>query len=503
MDVVVSEKISELYAKYESNEYMLNRLNSHLLTILPNTLDLEHENYKERASRTLSLQTMQETFIKVFLDKHKYYYLYASGFYYEYLGDSFCVRKEDDIHYKLLSTISEDRTLMDWKYKTKFNILRQIKDRSVLMTTPNTATIQRVLSAIYPAFFPSKNAAKYFMTVVGDNILKKQTPIRIIHKHSPIFAEIDCIAYLIGATNLTNNFASKYNDNHTYTQYRLLQANDQFPDTWRNIIIQLNLDFVCVASHYSNRYGSSEGFLEHTADECLKTHILYLNNHSQDTIIEKFIAHSTQPADTSFKISWKQLHFIWKQYLNGETIPNMLYANALKQNLKLRLQYDEATDTFLNLTSKYLPNIRHFLNFCEENLIMSQTTPEFTNELELGELFILYASPTMKECELLKLIKHFFPEIVIDEYKYNKYILRTHCKLWDKSDGIVRTITHCREFPKSNIISIDDLYTEYIALTTGKLIVSKQYFEKYIRIHLKDDVVYETFIDFTTIKKIN
>ena len=134
---------------------------------------------------------------------------------------------------------------------------------------------------------------------------------------------------------------------------------------------------------------------------------------------------------------------------------------------------------------------------------MSQTTPEFTNELELGELFILYASPTMKECELLKLIKHFFPEIVIDEYKYNKYILRTHCKLWDKSDGIVRTITHCREFPKSNIISIDDLYTEYIALTTGKLIVSKQYFEKYIRIHLKDDVVYETFIDFTTIKKIN
>jgi hypothetical protein len=504
MDDAVVGKISELYAKYESNEYMINRLNSHLLTILPNTLELEHENYKDRSMRTSTLQIMQETFIKVFLDKHKYYYLYASGFYYEYVGDSFCVRKEDDIHYKLLSTISEDRTLMDWKYKTKFNILRQIKDRSVLLATPNTATIQRVLSAMYPAFFPSKSAAKYFMTVIGDNILKKQTPVRIIHKYSPVFAEIDYIAYLIGATNLTNNFASKYNDNHTYTQYRLLQANAMFPstDTWRNIITRLNLDLLCVASHYSNRYGSSEGFLEDTADECLKTHILYLNKHSQDTIVEKFITHSTQPADTSFKISWKQLHFIWKQYLNGESIPNMMYANALKQNLKQRLQYDEATDTFLNLTSKYLPNIRHFLNFCDENLIMSQAT---TDELELGELYILYASPIMKEFELLKLVSHFFPEIVIDEYKYNKYILRTQCKLWNKHEGIINVINHCKEnpTPNSDIISIDDLYVEYIALTSGKLVVSKQYFEKYIRNNLKELIVYETFIDFTTTKKIN
>jgi hypothetical protein len=501
MDDTTIERLSELYKKYESNEYMLNRLSVHLLTILPNTLDLEYENYKERVSRTLSLQTMQETFIKVFLSKYKYYYLYASGFYYEYVDDSFCIRKEDDIHYKLLSTISEDRTLMDWKYKTKFNIIRQIKDRNVLLVTPNTATIQRVLNAIYPAFFPSKNAAKYFMTVIGDNILKKQTPVRIIHKHSSIFAGIDYIAHLIGASNLTNNFASKYNDNHIYSQYRLLQANVQFPstDTWRNIITHLNLDLLCVASHYSNRYGSSEGFLEHSADECLKNHILYLNTQSQETIIAKFIEHSTQHAtDSSFKITWKQLHYIWKQYLNGESIPNMIYSNALKQNLKHRLQYDEATDSFINLTSKYLPNIRHFLNFCEENLIMSQTTPD---ELELGELYILYASPIMKECELLKLVKHFFPEIIIDEYKYNKYILRTQCKLWNKTEGILNVINHYKESPKSDIISIDDLYVEYIALTSGKLVVSKQYFEKYVRNNLKEFIVYETFIDFTTTTK--
>jgi hypothetical protein len=495
------EKLSELYKKYDSNEYMLNRLNTHILTILPNALELEYENYKDRATRTLSLQTMQETFIKVFLNKHKYYYLYASGFYYEYVDDSFCIRKEDDIHYKLLSTISEDRSLMDWKYKTKFNIIRQIKDRSVLLVTPNTATIQRVLNAIYPAFFPSKNAAKYFMTVIGDNILKKQIPVRIIHKYALTFSEIDYIASLIGATNLTSNFASKYNDNHTYSQYRLLQANAQFPstDAWRNVITHLNLDLLCVASHYSNRYGSSECFVQHNADECLKNHILYLNAQSQDDIIANFIAHSTQPStDSTFKITWKQLHYIWKQYLNSESVPNMMYSNTLKQNLKQCLQYDESTDSFVNLTSKYLPNIRHFLNFCEENLVMSQTIPD---ELELGELCILYSSPTMKECELLKLVSHFFPEIIIDEYKYSKYILRTQCKLWNKSEGILNVINHCKENSKSNIISIDDLYVEYIALTSGKLVVSKQYFEKYVRNNLKEFIVYETFIDFTTTTK--
>lgn len=492
----IFEKIEALFKKYESNDYMTNRLHLHIDTILPNTLELELENYKERLSRTSALQTTQETFIKVFLNRHKYYYLHATGFYYEYVDDSYHIRKEDDIHYKLLSTISEDRVLMEWKYKTKFNIIRQIKDRSVLSTTPNTATIQRVLNEIYPAFFPSKNASKYFMTAIGDNILKKQTPIRIINKYSTTFAEMDCISLLIGANNLTSNFASKYNDNHVYSQYRLLQVNEPFPtaDTWRNIMQTLNLDFLCVAAHYSNRYGSSEVFLQQHAEDSLKTHALYLFNHSSDELISKFIEHSTQQAGDSFRITWKQLHYIWKQYLN--LIPNMMYSNALKQNLKQRLKYDEETDSFLNLTSKYLPNIRHFLDFCEQNLITFGGELSCEVELELGELCALYESPTMKEYEMLKLVQHFFPEIVIDEHKYNKYILRTQCKLWNKPDGIVNIIMKYKEGHKSEIVSIDDMYIEYTLNPSGKLIASKQYFENYIRLNFDEFIVYETFLQF-------
>ena len=489
------EKIAELYRKYDGNEYMINRLNTHITTILPNALELEYENYKDRLSRTNTLQTTQEMFIKLFLDKHKYYYVSASGFYYEYVDDAYVIRKEDDIHYKLLSTISEDRTLMDWKYKTKFNIIRQIKDRHLLASTPNTATVQRVLNAIYPAFFPSKNAAKYFLTIIGDNILKKQPPVRILHKCATVFSEIDRIAPLIGATYLTYNLTSKYNDNHTYSHYRLLQLNDHFSaNLFATVVSQLNLDLLCVASHYSNRYGSSDQFIECTSDAGLRLHSTYLQTHPQDVIISHFIEHSTQPADESFRISWKQLHYIWKQYLNFEIIPNMMYSNSLKQMLKQRLQYDETSDTFINLTSKYLPNISHFLQFFASSIIPSET-----DELELGELHTLYPAQ-IKESDLLKLVSHFFPEVVVED-TYNKYILRVKCDLWNKRDEIITVLESCKQ-RMDGVISIDELYAEYTSgLVKGKLVASKHYFEKIARDDLKECMVYDTFFNMNYLNK--
>ena len=495
----IHDKIDELYKKYESNEYMLNRLNNHITTILPNTLELENTNYNERQTRTNTLQTVQETFIRVFLNKNKYYYLCSSGLYYEYADNTYCVRKEDDIIHKLLTAISEDRTLMDWKYKTKFNIIRCIKDRNLLLSTPNTETIQQTINALHPTFFPSKNAVKYFLTVIGDNILKKQTNIRIIHKYANIFAIVDNLSALIGATNLTCNFVSKYNDNHTYSQYRLLQVNEQFnADMWYTTLSSLQLDLLCVAAHYSNRYGSSEQFIEENTDDYMKNHVLCFRNNTQDQIITQFIKHSTQPADESFCISWKQLHYIWKHFLSIHIMPNMMYSNSLKQQFIQLLHYDEQTDTFHHLTSKYLPTISHFLEFWSIHIILQNPGDEFTQELELSELCGLYGPSTMKDTDILKLVKHFYPEVVIVECKYNKYILQIECDLWNKKEGVNTFIESYKE-KVTDIISIDDLYAEYITNTTPSIRiggVSKQYFEKYILYKFKECIVYDTFINF-------
>ena len=62
---------------------------------------------------------------------------------------------------------------MQWKHKTKLNIIKQIRERSLFTCIPETDTIQDILYNLYPAIFTSKNCAKYFLTIIGDNILKK------------------------------------------------------------------------------------------------------------------------------------------------------------------------------------------------------------------------------------------------------------------------------------------------------------------------------------------
>jgi hypothetical protein len=119
-------KISELFNKYENNEYMLQRIHTHIVNYLPNTLDNELKNHEKRQTRTNYLTNEQQIFIQVFLSKNQYFYLPSNNLFYEYNGKNYLIVKEDDIIHKLLSNISKDRVLLEWKHKTKMNILKQI-----------------------------------------------------------------------------------------------------------------------------------------------------------------------------------------------------------------------------------------------------------------------------------------------------------------------------------------------------------------------------------------
>ena len=165
--------VEKLYERYKDNEYMLQRIYNHVHVYLPNTLENESKNHEKRQNLNSYLSEEQQIFIQVFLSKNNYYYLPNNNFYYEYNGKDYFIIKEDEIIHKLLSSISKDRTLLQWKHKTKATIIKQIKERNLFSSTPETDTIQNVLNSIYPTFFSSKNAAKYFLTVIGDNLLKK------------------------------------------------------------------------------------------------------------------------------------------------------------------------------------------------------------------------------------------------------------------------------------------------------------------------------------------
>jgi hypothetical protein len=501
---------------------MMQRIFNHIVNYLPKTLENESKNFEKRQNRNIYLSNEQQIFIQVFLSKHQYFYLSSNNFFYEYNGKNYFIVKEDDVIHKLLSSISKDRVLLQWKHKTKLNIIKQIKERSLFISIPETDTIQNVLSVLYPSIFTSKNAAKYFLTIIGDNILKKNN--NLIFLISPQFKkllnELENISFSsIGISNISSNFMTKYHENHSYDNCRLIKMNENFSnEVWREMLKKIGLDLLCVAAHYSKRYENSDKFIENKSDEELKTYTYYLKHSSPIEIVNEFSNKYIIASAMDLKIEWKNIHFVWKQFLSSYNLPNIIYSNSLKNLLRSMYNYDEENDSFIGITSKYLPVHIDFIKFWDNTITIFQPDSIFDNELEIDELCSLFKFWTkqsfqqlMSNCNIseenvLKILKHFFPLIDIVE---DKYVLNVSCSFWNKTEEINKSLNYIKEqITKESqlaLISFDEAYNyyyKYCNLNNYKFIVSKRYFEKYLYFKLSDFIVYEKFIETSWLKTI-
>jgi hypothetical protein len=509
--------IEELFKKHKDDDYTLQRIFTRVVNYLPNEIDYDIKKHEKNKTRTTFLTNEQQSFIQIFLSKNQYYYLSSNNCFYNYNGKNYIIVKEDDIIYKLLSSISKERVLLDWKHKTKKNVISLIKERNLFSSIPETHTIQRVLNTIYPSIFSNKTHAKYFLTIIGDNILKKNQNLIFLvsQKTKKLLIELDCISYLsIGVTNTTHNFMTKYHENHTFTNCRLIKINDNFCiDMWKEILKKNGLDLLCVGVHYSNRYENSDTFIDSKADEDLKNYSYYLKNITQKEIVEQFSNNFLEQVNNGSKIGWKSIHFIWKQFLLNSSLPNMIYSNTLKNILKEKFMYEDSSDSFINITSKYLPIESDFIKFWETTINTTNTTnyQNFYNELEIDEICSLFknwikTSPnsetflsngTISEENVVNILKHFFPDIEIIE---EKYALNVSCNLWDKNNDIEKSFSFIKNKIKTietPLISIDETYNfycKYNNINSNKFNVSKRYFEKYLTTKYPEFIVNEKLI---------
>lgn len=498
--------VEKLYEKYKDNEYMLQRIYNHVHVYLPNTLENESKNREKKQNLNTYLSEEQQIFIQVFLSKNNYYYISSNNFYYEYDGTDYFIVKEDEIIHKLLSAISKDRTLLQWKHKTKANIFKQIKERHLFSSIPETNTIQNILNALYPAFFSSKNAAKYFLTIIGDNILKKNSDLVFMTttKMRQFLDELEFVAMSsIGNGNVAYKFVTKYHETHSFNNCRLIRMNENFSNEyWRELLKKIGLNLLCVAAHYSNRHINSDNFLNIISDE-VTNYSYTLKNTTENGLIDKFINEFIEKTSDDFKVEWKNLHFIWKQFLSGNNLPNVIFSNNLKTYLKNTLQFDEKTDSFIGITSKYLPVYKDFIQFWNETITYSPS-PDFENELEVDEIYSLFKlwsknKNTLSEENIIKILKHFFACDIIED----KFVLNVVSSNWNKINDIENSIPYIKEYIKNNhnlsLISFDDLYILYHKYSSNnsiKFVVSKRYFEKYLYYKFYDYIVYEKFIKF-------
>jgi hypothetical protein len=515
----IAELINELNVKYKDNPYMLQRLETHLFN-LPNTLEQENKKYDERVSRFNELTLEQDNFYKVFLSKHQYFYMPYNSIYYEYDGKTYKIIKDDDIHYQLLSTITDEGKLIQWKHKTKQNIIKKIKERSLIKSTPETYTIQNVLGFLQ-TIFQTKTEAKYFLTIIGDCILKKNNENLLYFVSSnlkKLITLIDPIVYVTTGNSIMNNFITKYHDSHKLNLYRLIKTSDTTNSLSivivKEVLNNIGIDLFCVATHYSERYGNADNYLNTKIESDIKNYVLYFVKNELQSIVYDFIEQCIdETVVAESQITWKNMHYIWKLYLSSLNIPNMIYSQQLQELLisKLNHKNESSTIIFTNVTSKYLPNVSSFLSFWDKHITITNDS-SIDDEYEIDELMTLYKNYDKKIVQLtdknmIKMICHYYsPQVeVID----NKYITNIKCNLWSKNDDVndflqdyKYNLVNMGLNPSIDIISFDDLYQSYKNYITAKsvlyqkinLIVSKQFFEKYLTNQLSEFIKFEKFV---------
>ena len=491
----LTQTVNELYEEYKNDEVILNKLIHHITIDLPTVLVNTKKLQKSRDNRKHLLQDAHDKFVNKFISKNMYFYCSTSEIFFTYNNENYSIIKEDDIIYNILSTLNHidhkdeleyfQEQLLPWKFKIKTSIIKQIKEVSLFTSIPESISIQTIINLFKP-IFRSRVEIKYFLTIIGDIILKKPTNINIISSTAKtLIKNIENIgSQYFGHIPIQNSFRYKYHD-HNYQNCRLLILQDKPTPELYDTIQKMIINIFVISTYYSNRYTSADEYLILCDDSNLQNRILFLKNNNQDQIISQFIDNKLQFSEQS-TISMKNMIYLWKCYLEELNVPSVIFIAALKTLLKNKITYDENSDTFYNYTSVSLPLVSNFLKFWEETIIEDST--EYY--LEVDELCLLFKQwgkkpQIIKEQRLINLIKHFFPDTIIEE----KFIYGITSTIWNKRTELINFLKYKSSISENIIlpISLYELYREYSKYTkkSKNNIIGKAYFDLFVNNYLK------------------
>jgi hypothetical protein len=228
------------------------------------------------------------------------------------------------------------------------------------------------------------------------------------------------------------------------------------------------------------------------------------------------------------QITWKNMQYLWKQFLGDKELPAVVFLQTLKTLLsdKLKSYYNPTTDSFVGVCSKFIPSIHKFLGFWNETMVEDDT--EF--DLEIDEVLILFRKwceinnefvPQLTDKQMVDLIGYYYPSIEVDR---DKFISKIRCSLWDKQleiqvtmdnmkmhlqnehNSLVSSSSRVSSPPIYQNISIYDAYIFYCKSVSNpqqstniinhnrRQIISKGYFEKYIFDNYQEYIIDSKFI---------
>ena len=242
--------VKQLLDKYAGDEYMYQKVNTYICNQLIGIFENMNESHNNRVTRITELTCEQDAFIQTFLNNNQYFYTAATDNFFYYDGLTYQLYNEDDILHQVLSLISRDGALMSWKQKTKLNIMKRIRETSLLQSIHESATIQSVIDSLCPLLFSTRAETKHFLTVLGDNIFRKHSSLIYFVDPDAKFCitQLNHMCQMFIGCNLMQTFKYKYHD-HKYEDCRLIKINSnvKHDTTWSQLLNHNVLDVICVA----------------------------------------------------------------------------------------------------------------------------------------------------------------------------------------------------------------------------------------------------------------
>ena len=259
----INTNISELIKKYETNELIINKFHNYVVNQLPSILGHINDLNEEKINKKQNLITQSEIFINKFLEHNNYYYIPQSEYFIHYDNVNFNLINEDIIIQHIITNMrnaKENSIINQWTNKNKITIIKKIKEKSIINCIPESNTIQEILNYFTNYIFSDKTSTKYFLTIIGDIILKKQNEcIYLVNNNSKqLLVEFDKHLYnYFKISNGINQFKYKYYD-HDYKLCKIINTNllDNF--SFKNINF---LNILIVSIYYSNRHKCANNFI--------------------------------------------------------------------------------------------------------------------------------------------------------------------------------------------------------------------------------------------------
>tara|TARA_Y100000389_G_scaffold127651_1_gene124961 strand:+ start:2166 stop:3932 length:1767 start_codon:yes stop_codon:yes gene_type:complete len=448
-----------------------------------------------------SIPLLKETIIlpnKSFLKKEakNVYFLPNMNIYIKYENSNFSVIKYENIWKFLLKKIKTTDVGAKIKKNQKHELLKQIKNKTILDAIPNDMTINYILKAFTPLIFKNNFDIKYFLIILGDSILRKELDVIHYLQHS----SINFIKYIMEETNkyfkkgvdIGRNIKYYIDINQNLDSLRIIKIqNIEKVSIWKPIIKYQILNIIIVSCFLSNKYKNSENYIK-INQIYFNKNVIRLKGKSKEDIVNDFIVNEMKIISgihESNKYNLEDLLFLWKYYLNEKGYPKNIIDYGFFGRCMIDRIPNERRKLFLHIGSTFLKSMKLFMEFWTDTC--SEETENYFTNTEINNIYNMWASirgynnHIVSDTDILFTIKNYCPKVKI----LGNRLLNIKNNLWNKKGEMVDIINSYNQNYKNNKLkkyTIDEIgkfytyYVDYSNSNTLLFLIRKWDFKNYV-----------------------